>query len=105
MVWINFPAKSKRFISLMFLVEFINNKSFVGYTENGFCLEDHVSLFKTIHNLRENNVKLMMSNADVELVRNAFTEPNYHTDTILCKRTINSTNPDAKAKEVIIKNY
>lgn len=82
-----------------------NNKSFVGYTENGFCLEDHVSLFKTIYNLRENSVKLMMSNADVELVRTTFTEPNYHTDTILCKRTINSTNPDAKAKEVIIKNY
>ena len=81
------------------------SKSFVGYTENGFCLEDHVSLFKTIHSLRENNVKLMMSNADVELVRDTFTEPNYHTETILCKRTINSTNPDAKAKEVIIKNY
>ena len=47
----------------------------------------------------------MMSNADVEFVRDTFTEPNYHTESILCKRTINSTNPDAKAKEVIIKNY
>jgi DNA adenine methylase len=79
--------------------------SFVGYTENGFCLEDHLTLFKTIHTLRENKVKLMMSNADVEFVRDTFTEPNYHTESILCKRTINSTNPDAKAKEVIIKNY
>ena len=47
----------------------------------------------------------MMSNADVEFVRDTFTEPNSHTESILCKRTINSTNPDAKAKEVIIKNY
>jgi DNA adenine methylase len=82
-----------------------NDKSFVGYTENGFCLEDHMTLFNTIHTLRERRVKLMMSNADVKLVRDAFTKPHYHTDTILCKRTINSTNPDAKAKEVIIKNY
>jgi hypothetical protein len=64
-----------------------------------------MALFKTVHTLRENNIKLMMSNADVELVRDTFSEPNYHTESILCKRAINSTNPDAKAKEVIIKNY
>ena len=81
------------------------SRSFVGYTENGFCLEDHMTLFSSIHTLRENNVKLMMSNADVELVRDTFTEPDYHTKSILCRRTINSSNPEAKAKEVIIKNY
>jgi DNA adenine methylase len=81
------------------------SKSFVGYTESGFCLEDHVLLFSSIHTLRENNIKLMMSNADVEFVRDTFTEPNYHTESILCRRTINSSNPEAKAKEVIIKNY
>ena len=47
----------------------------------------------------------MLSNADVSLVRENFTNEKYSTLSILCKRLINSKNPDAKAKEVIIKNY
>jgi hypothetical protein len=47
----------------------------------------------------------MMSNADVSLVRENFTVDKYNTSSILCKRSINSKNPEAKAKEVIIKNY
>ena len=47
----------------------------------------------------------MVSNADVSLVRSNFTNEKYNITTILCKRTINSKNPDAKTKEVIIKNY
>jgi hypothetical protein len=47
----------------------------------------------------------MLSNADVSLVRENFTNEKYNTATIICKRAINSKNPDAKAKEVIIKNY
>jgi len=38
-------------------------------------------------------------------VRENFTTEKYSTLSILCKRSINSKNPDAKAKEVIIKNY
>ena len=47
----------------------------------------------------------MLSNADVSLVRENFTNDKYNTTSILCRRTINSKNPDAKTKEVIIKNY
>jgi DNA adenine methylase len=79
--------------------------SFVGYTEKGFTLENHNNLFKLIHNLTETNKKIMLSNADVTLVRENFTNEKYNTSSILCKRSINSKNPDAKAKEVIIKNY
>ena len=78
-------------------------KSFVGYTENGFTLENHQQLFKCIHKLTDEHKKMMMSNADVPLVREHFSK--YHIDSILCKRSIHSKNPDAKAKEVIIKNY
>lgn len=46
----------------------------------------------------------MLSNADVSLVRENFKEK-YSTSSILCKRSINSKNPESKAKEVIIKNY
>jgi DNA adenine methylase len=79
--------------------------SFVGYTENGFNIEHHNNLFTLIHNLTESNKKIMLSNADVSLVRENFTTEKYNTSSILCKRSINSKNPEAKAKEVIIKNY
>jgi DNA adenine methylase len=82
-----------------------SDTSFVGYTENGFNIEHHNNLFKLIHNLTETNKKVMLSNADVSLVRENFTNPIYKTLSILCKRSINSKNPDAKAKEVIITNY
>lgn len=79
--------------------------SFVGYTENGFNIDNHNNLFKLIHNLTETNKKIMLSNADVTLVRDNFTNKKYNITPILCKRSINSKNPEAKAKEVIIKNY
>jgi DNA adenine methylase len=79
--------------------------SFVGYTENGFNIEQHENLFKLIHNLTESDKKIMLSNSDVSLVRENFTNEKYNILSILCKRSINSKNPEAKAKEVIIKNY
>jgi DNA adenine methylase len=79
--------------------------SFVGYTENGFNIDKHNNLFKLIHKLTETNKKIMLSNADVSLVRDNFTNDKYNIASILCKRAINSKNPQAKAKEVIIKNY
>ena len=79
--------------------------SFVGYTKNGFMIDKHNDLFKLIHTLTEDNKKMMLSNSDVSLVRNNFTNSKYNITSILCKRTINSKNPEAKTKEVIIKNY
>ena len=79
--------------------------SFVGYTENGFNIDNHNNLFQLIHKLTETNKKMMLSNADVSLVRDNFTNEKYNITSILCKRAINSKNPQAKAKEVIIKNY
>jgi len=81
------------------------NTSFVGYTEKGFSIDNHTNLFKLIHNLTDTNKKMMLSNSDVSLVRTNFTNDNYNTQSILCKRSINSKNPNAKANEVIIKNY
>ena len=79
--------------------------SFVGYTQNGFNIEHHHNLFKLIHQLTETNKKMMLSNADVSLIRDNFKNKKYNITSILCKRSINSKNPEAKTKEVIIKNY
>jgi len=76
--------------------------SFVGYTENGFGIEKHKQLFELI---RRKKMQFMMSNADVELVRENFPDGVYTTDIVLCKRAINSKNPESKTNEVIITNY
>lgn len=79
--------------------------SFVTYTEKGFNLDAHKLLFNNINSLTEKNIKCMMSNSDVALVRNSFNSKKYNIQTVLCKRSINSKNPEAKTNEVIIKNY
>jgi DNA adenine methylase len=81
------------------------DNSFVGYTENGFNIENHTNLFKLIHFLTDTNNKIMLSNSDVSLIRENFTNEKYKILSILCKRSINSKNPDTKTKEVIITNY
>jgi DNA adenine methylase len=81
------------------------NTSFVGYTENGFNIDNHINLFNSIHKLTETNKKIMLSNSDVSLIHDNFSNEKYNITSILCKRTINSKNPKSKTKEVIIKNF
>jgi DNA adenine methylase len=82
-----------------------NSKSFVNYTKDGFDEKNHLNLFKQINEMNDKNVKIMMSNSDVELVRKNFSNDKYNIESIMCKRSINSNNPESKAKEVIIRNY
>ena len=82
-----------------------NDKSFVGYTENGFDIDNHNNLFKLLQDLTDKKKKFMLSNSDVILVRNNFTVDKYNITSISCRRAINSKNPESKTNEVIIKNY
>ena len=82
-----------------------NSKSFVNYTKDGFNEKNHLNLFKQVNEMNDKNIKIMMSNSDVELVRKNFSDNKYNIESIICKRSINSNNPESKAKEVIIKNY
>jgi DNA adenine methylase len=77
----------------------INSTSFVNYTSDGFNIDRHKLLFRLT---KELNCKFIMSNADTEFVRQEFN--NYKIITILCKRVINSKNPESKANEVLIVN-
>jgi DNA adenine methylase len=79
----------------------VNDKSFVGYNVDGFDIDKHNKLFELIK--YNKNIKFLMSNADVDMVRDNFN--NYNIMTILCKRSINSKNPESKINEVLIKNY
>jgi DNA adenine methylase len=80
----------------------VDEKSFVGYTVDGFRLADHQELFKQIRTLKEKGAKMLLSNADVPLVREAF--PSYETKIVSCRRAIHSKTPDARINEVLITN-
>jgi len=77
-----------------------NDKSFVGYVEDGFSIDKHNQLFKIC---KEMKGKFLISNADVKLVKDNFPTP-YETKIISCRRAINSKNPEAKTNEVLIRN-
>jgi DNA adenine methylase len=80
----------------------INTTSFVDYVADGFNIDKHKKLFELIKNKSKNN-KIMMSNSDVEFVKETFKD--YKIITILCKRSINSKNPESKVNEVLVFNY
>lgn len=74
-------------------------KSFVGYTADGFDLEQHEALFKQCASMP---AKMVMSNANVKLVTDAFPSPLYTTKIISCRRAIHSKEPSARSNEVLI---
>ena len=76
-----------------------NEKSFVGYTEKGFNIEDNEKLFTLCKTMPG---KFLMSNADVQLVRDAFPADRFEMDVVECRRAINSKKPDSKTNEVLI---
>lgn len=86
--------------------------SFVGYVADGFSLDMHKSLFSEIKKMGENNVKIVMSNAKVDLVVSHFKDTNINTNNntkytcedIIARRAIHSKKPDTKTTEVIIYN-
>jgi DNA adenine methylase len=81
-----------------------NSTSFVGYTVDGFTQENHVQLFAWCKDItRTQNIRFVMSNADVEFVRQNFPESIYIIYVIDCRRSINSKKPQARTNEVIIK--
>ena len=81
-----------------------NDTSFVSYTSDGFGLDNHQMLFKACGEMKEKNVQMLMSNADVKLVRDSFPSPMYNTKIISCRRAIHSKKPDARTNEVLITN-
>lgn len=82
----------------------MNDTSFVSYTSDGFNLDNHKMLFKLCADMKAKNVKMLMSNSEVKLVKDAFPSPLYTTKIISCRRTIHSKEPDARTNEVLITN-
>jgi len=81
-----------------------NDKSFVGYTKDGFDIKQHELLFNLTQKISEKNM-IMMSNANVKLIHDNLSPNDYKYEVVSCRRAINSKNPGAKTEEVIITNY
>ena len=79
-----------------------NDKSFVGYTNDGFNYDKHIELFNSIHEIHNKNIKFLMSNASVPLVLDNFA--NYNCLQITARRAINAKKPGSTTKEVLIYN-
>ena len=78
-----------------------NKESFVNYTNEGFNIDKHELLF-TLINQKKADFKFVMSNSNVDLVKDNFKDCN--CDIIEAKRRINSKKPESKTEEVIIYN-
>lgn len=84
----------------------LNSSSFVDYTVDGFNQETHDKLFKILHKLKKQNINWMMTNSSAEyVIKNFNDKKKYSIEKILCRRAINSKNPEATVNEVIIKSY
>jgi DNA adenine methylase len=83
-----------------------NEKSFVGYTKHGFGKDMHDKLFKLIKSLSNQGIRILMSNADVDMVKDNFNHMDiFKIKQISCRRTINSKNPGSRTNEVLIWNF
>lgn len=81
-----------------------NDTSFVSYTADGFNLDNHKMLFKECKEMKAKKIQMLMSNAEVKLVKDAFPAPLYDTKIISCRRAIHSKKPNARTNEVLITN-
>ena len=79
-----------------------NDKSFVGYTNDGFNYDKHIELFNSIHEIHNKNIKFLMSNASVPLVLDNFTD--FNLLQITARRAINAKKPGSTTTEVLIYN-
>lgn len=77
-------------------------RSFVKYTDKGFDLDQHQTLFAMIKGLGA-AAKYLLSNANVSLVRETF--PDQNSMVIQCRRAIHSKEPGTTTSEVLIRNY
>ena len=82
----------------------VYEKSFVTYNKRGFNEKDHKNVFNITKWYEVKGVKFLLSNSNVPYVQKQYTDEKITLEEIICKRAINSKNPGAKAKELLIYN-
>lgn len=74
--------------------------SFVGYTKDGFSLDDHRDLFNL---LKRSKIDFVLSNAKVHLVTSSF--EGYEVKDVPARRAIHSKDPSSTTMEVLVHGY
>ena len=74
--------------------------SFVGYTKDGFSLDDHRDLFNF---LKRSKIDFVLSNAKVHLVTSSF--EGYEVKDVPARRAIHSKDPSSTTTEVLVHGY
>jgi len=76
--------------------------SFTSYTSNDFNKEQHEKLIELCKFVNTKKSKFLLSNSDTAFIKNNLKQ--FNCNIVDCKRQINSKNPGATAKEVLIFN-
>lgn len=79
-----------------------NETSFTSYTSNDFGKEQHDKLIEFCKYIDTKKSKFLLSNSNTNYIKDNLKK--YKIEIIDCKRQINSKNPGAVAKEVLIYN-
>lgn len=80
--------------------------NFTSYQANGFGLSDQERLRDVCVELSQNNVYIMLSNSDTEIVRSLYSLPYFVVDGVLANRAINCNGAKrGKITELVITNY
>ena len=74
--------------------------SFVGYTKDGFSLDDHRDLFNL---LKRSKIDFVLSNAKVHLVTSSFER--YEVKDVPARRAIHSKDPSSTTTEVLVHGH
>lgn len=80
----------------------IKETSFVGYTATGFDGDEQKRLFELCHQMKQKGARFLLSNANVDAVKNAFTTTGYQIKTLNTRRAITPKNPKARSQELLI---
>ena len=83
-----------------------DKQSFVGYTLNGFGIEEQERLRDVFNELTDKGVNAMMSNSKVPLIEGLYKKYQKTTKTVTATRNINSKITErGRVGEVLIMNY
>lgn len=80
--------------------------AFTSYTKAGFGLAQQEELRDLALQLAKRGVKVMLSNSDVPLIEQLYSDPHFHIHHVQARRSVNSKgNKRGKVGEVIITTY
>ena len=79
-----------------------NETSFTSYTSNDFNKEQHEKLIELCKFINTKKSKFLLSNSNTSFIKDSLKD--FNCGIVDCKRQINSKNPGAETKEVLIYN-